>query len=71
MKGCSGSPIFNLDGEVIAVLYGGQDSSMEKYPIPLEVHGSIKFWKEDISLATSSQQASELVEKFLADEAVK
>lgn len=69
MKGCSGSPVFDMNGDVVAVLYGS--SSEVVAPLPLELYTSIRFLKEETGTGTAAHQASSLVTKFLAEESVK
>ena len=65
MKGCSGSPIFNMNGEVIAVLFGASSPDNAEDTLDLEVHTKIKFRDEEMTQASSSDIASKLVESFL------
>lgn len=65
MKGCSGSPIFNMDGDVIGVLFGG---TAEDKDLPLQLHTSLRFLKTESGLGTLAQDASSLVSQFLLEE---
>jgi S1-C subfamily serine protease len=65
MKGCSGSPIFNMDGDVIGVLWG---ATVENKDIPLQLHTSLRFLKDESGLGTLAQDASTLVSQFLLEE---
>jgi S1-C subfamily serine protease len=65
MKGCSGSPIFNMDGDVIGVLFGG---TVESKDLPLQLHTSLRFLKAENGLGTLAQDASSLVSQFLLEE---
>ena len=69
MRGCSGSPVFNMNGEVVAVLFGA-GVPYEK-ALPLQLHTSLRFLKEETGLSTSAQDASSLVAKFLSEEGLK
>ena len=66
MKGCSGSPVFNMNGEVVAVLFGAM--SEDKGHLPLQLHTSLRFLKEETGLGVSAQDASSLVSQFLLEE---
>jgi V8-like Glu-specific endopeptidase len=66
MQGCSGSPIFNMNGDVIAVIYGG--SVVESPPLALQLYTRIRFLEGVLSLGTTANAASSLVTKFLAEE---
>jgi S1-C subfamily serine protease len=69
MKGCSGSPIFNMNGEVVAVLFGSLPD--DGGYLPLQLHTSLRFLKGETGLSTSAQDASSLVTKFLSEEGSK
>ena len=69
MKGCSGSPVFNMNGEVVAVLFGAL--SEDKGHLPLQLHTSLRFLKEETGLGVSAQDASSLVSQFLSEEGAK
>ena len=69
MKGSSGSPVFDMNGDVVAVLYGA--TTVDALPLPLKLHTSVRFLKKATSLGTDAQPASSLVAEFLAAEGVK
>jgi len=69
MKGCSGSPVFNMNGEVVAVLFGALPE--DKGHLPLQLHTSLRFLKRETGLAASAQDASSLVSQFLLEEGAK
>lgn len=68
-KGCSGSPIFNMNGEVVGVLFGA--STGDEGHLPLQLHTSLRFLKGETGLGVSAQDASSLVQTFLSEEGVK
>ena len=69
MKGSSGSPVFDMNGDVVAVLYAStQEVAL---PLSLQLHTSIRFLKKETSIGTGAQLASSLVAEFLAGEGVK
>ena len=69
MKGCSGSPIFNMNGEVVSVLFGALPE--EEGYLPLQLHTSLRFLKRETGISTSAQDASSLVRQFLLEEGTK
>ena len=69
MKGSSGSPVFDMNGDVVAVLYA--TTQEVALPLSLQLHTSIRFLKKETSIGTGAQLASSLVAKFLAGEGVK
>ncbi|GEM_PF-1905646 len=68
-KGCSGSPIFNMNGEVVGVLFGA--STEDERHLPLQLHTSLRFLKGETGLGVSAQDASSLVQQFLSEDGVK
>lgn len=70
MQGCSGSPVFDMNGDVVAVLYASRGEG-DPSPLPLQLHTSIRFLKKATSIGTDAQPASSLVAEFLAGEGVK
>ena len=69
MKGSSGSPVFDMNGDVVAVLYA--TTQEVALPLSLQLHTSIRFLKKETSIGTGAQLASSLVAEFLAGEGVK
>ena len=69
MKGCSGAPIFNMNGEVVAVLFGALPEDTGH--LPLQLHTSLRFLKGETGLGLSAQDASTLVSQFLLEEGAK
>ena len=69
MKGCSGAPIFNMDGEVVALLFAA--FSEGKGHLPLQLHTSLRFLKEETGVGLSAQDASSFVSQFLLEEGAK
>ena len=69
MKGSSGSPVFDMNGDVVAVLYATTQEVAP--PLSLQLHTSIRFLKKETSIGTGAQLASSLVAEFLAGEGVK
>lgn len=69
MKGCSGSPVFSMNGEVVAVLFGALPEG--KGHLPLQLHTSLRFLKGETGLGASAQEASSLVSQFLLEEGAK
>ena len=68
-KGCSGSPVFDMNGDVVAVFYA--TTQEVALPLSLQLHTSIRFLKKETGIGTGAQLASSLVAEFLAGEGVK